>query len=728
MVNITQAMQSKRLFFLLVFILSGLFAACSQQSTKFVPRTWHNLNAKYNSYFLAREVIQNAEKDIFENRTENYNRILDVMPFVDTTYLQKFDTKLQDCIKKAANIKNLHENSEWLHPGYLLIGKARHYLRDYDNAISTFKYINTKSPDKESQNQALIELMRTYIQVKDFKSAKAAMEAIRKRRLEKSEKRDFFLMRGHLFREQNDLIETAKSLGSAVKIMPYGEEKARTHFILGQIYQQLERTALAYANFKKVLKNNPSYELSFYARLYSAQVSELSDQGDVKKTLRYFKKLLNDEKNKDFKDKIYYEMALFELRREDMPKGIEYLNESVALSQNPLQKSYSYLKLGEINYDPLKKYELAKTYYDSVMANLPPNVENYKDIERRHKALQDFVEQLLTYRTQDSLQKLYRMDESVREDYINSQLTLEETQRQDQIEAEIEKQRKLQNLKNQTGGSLDNLSNNQWYFYNPASVQFGQEAFIKRFGRRPLADNWRRAEALQGIIQTTGVANTQINPDIFRKKEIQKRVERRKQQLYDLLPKSEEDIKASDKQIEDAAYELGRIYKFRLNEPKNAIQYFEILLDRFPQTKYKPEVLYFLYILHKDLGEDTQAESYKMQLIRQYPNAIFTKRIINPNWEKEARENEEKVKEKYKMAYTHYTNKQYTQAHTEIESLQNTYPNNLIEDKVSFLKILIELQSTSNRNIIKQDLQEFTEKYPSSELHERAKGLLSKIK
>jgi hypothetical protein len=193
MSDIRRVMLLQNFFFLLLgFTILGL-SACSQQSTKFVPRTWHNVNAKYNSYFLARESIQNVEKDIFDNRIENYNRILDVMPFVDTTYLQKHDTEMQDCIKKSANIKNLHENSDWLHPGYLLIGKARHYLRDYDNAIKTFKYINTKAEDKVTRNRSLIELMRTYIQVEDFKSAKAAMEAIRKRQLEKTEKKDFFL-------------------------------------------------------------------------------------------------------------------------------------------------------------------------------------------------------------------------------------------------------------------------------------------------------------------------------------------------------------------------------------------------------------------------------------------------------------------------------------------------------------------------------------------------------
>ncbi len=727
MVHLRQIIQFKVVF---ILFFSGLLllGACSQTSTKFIPRNWHNLNAKYNSYFLAREAIQLTEKDIFDNRVENYNRVLDVLPYVDTAYLQKHDTKMQDCIKKAANVKNLHENSHWLHPSYLLIGKARHYLRDYDDAIATFKYINTKSEDKPTQNQALIELMRTYIQIEDYKSARAALEAIRKRRLEKPEKIEFLLMRGHYFRQQNGIIETAKSLGSAVKIMPSGEAKARVHFILGQIYQALEKNNFANANYKKVLKNNPSYELSFYSRLYAAQVSEINGKDNEKKILRFYRKLLVDEKNQDYLDKIYYEMALFELKLGDMPLCLNYLNESVKSSTNPLQKAYSYLKLGELHYDPLKKYELAKTYYDSVMTSLPQNAENYQQIERRHKALEEFVTQLNIYRTQDSLQRLYKMDDIVRADYITSQLTLEETRRQDEIEAEIARQRKLQSQKKNNKGTLGELPNNQWYFYNPASVQFGQEAFVKRFGRRPLADNWRRGEALQGIIETAGKQSYAIDPEVFRKQEIQKRVEQRRAAIYEALPKDDQELEASSKQIEEAAYQIGRIYRFKLLEPKNAAQFFEILLNKFPQTTHKPEVLYFLYLIYKDLKQPTASEDYKNQLIKGFPNSQFTKRILNPNWEKEARENEEKVKALYKTAYSLYETKQYKLSHDAIDRLERAYPNNLIEDKVKFLKILVELKTTTNRDIIKNDLQTFTEKYPDSELLERAQGLLTKIK
>jgi len=38
-----------------------------------------------------------------------------------------------------------HPNSRWVNDNYLMVGLARLYACDYQNAILTFKYVNTKS-------------------------------------------------------------------------------------------------------------------------------------------------------------------------------------------------------------------------------------------------------------------------------------------------------------------------------------------------------------------------------------------------------------------------------------------------------------------------------------------------------------------------------------------------------------------------------------------------------
>ena len=63
---------------------------------------------------------------------------------------------------------------------------------------------------------------------------------------------------------------------------------------------------------------NPEYEVDFYARLYLAQVTEISRSKSVNAALKSFRKLLKDSKNKEFKDKIYYEMGVFELKQKNL--------------------------------------------------------------------------------------------------------------------------------------------------------------------------------------------------------------------------------------------------------------------------------------------------------------------------------------------------------------------------------------------------------------------------
>ena len=43
----------------------------------------------------------------------------------------------------------------------------------------------------------------------------------------------------------------------------------------------------------------------------------------------YFQNMLRDQKNKDYLDKIYYEMANFELKRSRIDPAIDYLNQSI---------------------------------------------------------------------------------------------------------------------------------------------------------------------------------------------------------------------------------------------------------------------------------------------------------------------------------------------------------------------------------------------------------------
>src|SRR5690606_12709946 len=278
------------------------------------------------------------------------------------------------------------------------------------------------------------------------------------------------------------------------------DNPARVHFIIGQIFQDLGFESLAYDNYKESLKNNPEYELSFYTRLNMAQVFELADSKDVNRARKFFKNLLKDRKNKEFQDKIYYEMAEFERKQGNQDLAIDYYKKSAQASvNNNRQQSYAFLRLGQIYYEEIKNYELAKNYYDSTIAVMPNDEPNYASVKKRQGILADFVTQLNTIALQDSLLRLSEMDTTsllalATEKFKTEQETLKTQGRNNQRRSMTGREQQ-----NPFAATEDNSSGGNWYFYNPSAVSAGRTEFMRRWGDRPLQDNWRRQQALRNI-------------------------------------------------------------------------------------------------------------------------------------------------------------------------------------------------------------------------------------
>ncbi len=716
-------------FFICLFFFCLILVSCGKDTM--LSKGYHNLTSRYNPYFFANIRMDSIEKAIYDSKKEDYNRILDVSPFPeDTNALKTYDKKSEDCFKKAGIIYNRHEDGDFLDKAFIIIAKSWFMMRKNDQAINTLKYVNTKAKNDEDKSWALIELLKIYTRTKDYKSAELTSNTLLRKKMPKNLQWKFYIARADLYRKQNNYVETAKSLGSAVKLMPRGEYRGRMFFILGQLYQYSGKQNLAKENYSKVLKNNPPYEIDFYARLYRAQTTDLNNEKDIKKIEKHYKRLLRDEKNKEYEDKIYYEKGLFSLRSNDIPNAIKHLRTSIRYSKNPNQKAYSFLKLGEISYNPLKRYQEAKMCYDSAIAFLPNTHEDYKVIARRQKTLEEFVKHLNTYQTEDSLQKLAKIQpDSARNAYIDAKLYWQESKAQnemDSLQRLAEQDKKRKRISDSSLGEIaTNVSakgETKFYFANTNAILNGQKEFFKKWGNRPLEDNWRRS--VKPIV-TTNIDSTEIEPPQtnvridqaqLREQEIRKRVEIKRKELLKKLPQTPEEFKASSDKVEVSLFELGRIYRLKLQETQNSTDIFEVLLARFPNTKPEPEVLYSLYLNNKDLGKNTESEKYKQILITKFPHSSFARMLLNPDYLTEARQNDTKVKELYGNAYNNFKVGNYQEAQTYIDEIFAKYKENLIDDKVNWLKIMLKHKIKPDRVELQADTEDFIKKFPDSSL------------
>ena len=715
----------------LIVILASL--GCAPERKNLISNSFHNTTAHYNAYFYANERILEVERAIEDGYDWNYNKILPVFPQFDSTISKTMERQLDDCVKKASIAIQRHAVSNWEDDSYVCVGLARFYGMDFPNAIETFKYVNTHSENDNTRHQALIALINTYIKLGELNNATAVSDFLKKENLNKQNSKNLYLSRGYLFQKRDDLNFMVQNLIQAEPLITNARERARISFIIGQVYQQLGFDSEAYTYYKKCLGSNPSYELSFYTKLNMAQVTQLEKNNDVKKVRKYFKGLLADAKNVDFQDKIYYEMGNFEVKHGFLEQGIEYYKLSAQVSKtNKRQKAYSYLSLGKIYYDSLANYKLAKLYYDSTISVLPKDEPEYLAIQERQVVLEDFVTQLTVIHDNDSLIALSRLSADSLDRFLDAYIAQKEVEELERREREKAQKKKRNNLNFNDPfndefvpiGS-NNFSESVWYFYNSSAVDRGRFEFTRIWGERALEDNWRRSNKVLQTTSTSDENNTSSNSgksqEDAEEEDAGPKID--KQALIATIPNDEIQIGNMLMQVENAHYRLGNIYNFNLNEKANAASTFERLLGRFPESEYKLEVMYLLYLIYKDLGNITRSDLFKNTLINDHPKSLYAKVILNPNYREESQAASEQLKKIYANAYKLYRTENYNGALSLVNRGLEQYPDNDFVDNMTLLKILL-IGKMENIYQYQYALNNFISTYSESELLPYADSLV----
>lgn len=717
-------------FYVLIIVLQG----CAPGASGIVGTSYHNMTAHYNGYFYAKERIKEIENEVNDRYEWNYNRILPIFAPFDTTVSNSLSTQIEDCIKKASIAIQQHPGSKWEDDSYIIVGRARFYGSEFQDAVETFKYVNTNSKDKDTRHRALVYLLRTFVEANEMKNAVAVSDYLEREDLSRENQKGLYLNRAYLYQVRGDYNELVKNLVKADERMSNSKERSRIDFIIGQVYQHLGFDANAYDYYRESLKNSPSYELSFFTKLNMAQVTQLKKSSSVKKVRKYFRKLLKDPKNEDYKDRIYYEMGEFSLKQGKLDEAIGHYKSSVQASQsNQRQKAYAYLKLGRIYYDSLKDFSLAKNYYDSTVSILPKDEPGYNQIQTRQEVLGEFVKNLTIVQENDSILQLTRLPKDSLEAFIEAEVIKLESAEEERKKAE--KERKKREARGTTTTYVASLDNNApkisgeltgtWYFYNSTEVSQGRSAFLTQWGERPLEDNWRRSGKTENFdteeIVEESTAVTKNTEDVQEEEGFNRDSE--KQKLMNQIPTDSAEIATLETEIETAYYNLGNIYNFKLEEKENAINSFNSLLERFPNSEYKPEVLYQLYLLHNQY-DSLDSDPYANTLIEEYPESIYAKLIFNPNYREESKALNEKMKKVYERTYTLYDKGLYKESIALADSALTETEQTDYTDNIALVRAM-SYGKMDGVYKYQYELNNFIKSYPDSELKEYAQRLVT---
>lgn len=688
------------------------------------------MNARYNGYFYANQYIDEVYQSLEDRYDYNFNDILKVFPDIDSGTIQGNKEKLDDAFKKASQVIEWYKSSDWVDDSYLLIGKIRHLRSQFQYAVETFQYIIQTSKDDGARQAALIALMRTYMDMGEMDNATDVSNYLTlEEELTPENNLDYKVLLAYYHQRQGNEAGITASLEEVNELISNRDQRARTNFILGQIAQKNGEGQEAFDYYDLALKGNPPYELVFHSELNKMALTDYSKSSPdrIAKVYKTFDKMLKDGKNLEYQDKIYYVMGLLEEQRGKLLNAItNYRAGTKVVQPDTRQQGMNFLKLGEIYFDPYENYQLSSQYYDSAVSKLPKDIDNYDEIAEKQEILKDFVTQLNTISLNDSLLALSEMNSVSLDAFLDQHLQAEAEKQK-----ELEKEQRKGNPINPgvTNTNTDISDDDTWYFYNQAAISQGDQEFRRVWGNRPLEDNWRRSSKAAVSVGITPNLLADSDPSGNGANEATSSnggFAGEKQKLMETIPRSAEQKALANAQIQEAYFNLGRIYRFGLKRNDESAVSYETLLRRYPKTDFRLETLFALYTLFEK-PDPARADDYKRLIIAEFPESLTAKVLINPNYVQEKEERNRRLQRQYADAYAKYEAGNYVEADQMLKAALASFEDVDFLPTVELLSAILKAK-TEGLFPYENALKEFTEKYTEGPLFEYANGLLSSLK
>lgn len=753
--SVSDSMVSTRVG-LLALLVAGVMlmpvSSCSTRKNNILSREYHKTLAHYNGYFNAREKVKEGAKTLYNGQADRYDRILPVFKYGDKNTAKPVYPVMDEAIKKVSLVIQRHsmefnnvERNRWIPRSYLIIGLAQFYKHETWTAIESFQFVAAQYRYDPVKYEALLWLTQCYLELGKTPDAEFLLSTLRDDPKMPVKLKPFFnAVYADYYFQAKDLDNAAERLELAAAGTKKRQQRARYHFILGQIYQKQGELNKAVEKFNLVIKATPPYEMAFNAQINRAICIDVNspDGKDIRKLLT---KMLKDEKNTEYHDQIYYALAEVALKEKNEPEAIEFLKKSTASSvSNDNQKALSYLKLADI-YFKHPEYVPAQSYYDSTITFLTKDHPDYEMISNIHEHLTKLIQNLRIIQHEDSLQALARKSTSEREQLVDAMIARENEEILKALQEKKEKEKELKEAKEANDGqpimndpgrpTPGGPQGGGWYFSNPSAISFGFNEFIRLWGNRKLEDNWRRSnkssftEGGGGGFEDDDMAaidSASALGDAVRDSLMAAQNAKKRKAYLDSIPSSMEQLEISNARIVEAYYNVGLIYKEHLRDNKESAVVFETLLQRYPDNEYKIPTYYNLYRVYLMLGNEEKAQYYKNIILNEYPDTEYAKIILNPDYFKDQQRKVAIQKVYYENTYRAYLNRQYNDVIERKVMADSLFPGSELAPRFELLQALA-IGKTRPLPEFEASLKKVVARYPSDTVSYKAKEILSKI-
>ena len=698
----TQETHSKRvvrpravLMSMSVLFLSLIFASCSTKEDGVAYRIYHNTLGRYNGYFNANELVKKSQLSLANGRKDDYDEVIPLYNYGTVSQKKELIPDLDKAIKKCGKVVKRHtlvaeskkemkwpEYNKWMDDNYHVIGQSNLYKGEYYKAQETFNFISNKYSSEAVQLRAYIWSARSYFLEGDYSKAKQLLQkADGYEDLPKDIARELYLVKAEFFLVQGEFSAAIEPLEKGIALITKKPDRIVPQFVLGQLYDRMDKSGDAKVAFQKVIKLKPPYELEFQSKLQMLLTDTKISRNyeDAQKSLLV---MLEDLKNETYKDVIYYALGTVTLELDKRKEAVDYFEKALKFNKSNKSKRLKiFMTLGDL-YFAQKEYPDAQVNYDSAYHNLATNHVRYKEIKARALSLNELVGYLNTISEKDSLISLCEKPASEIEKTLSA--VHEQLQNEMAEQKRKDEEARLAALK---GEEINGI----FWIYNQDLLKRGKNIFDDTWSGRPLKDNWRNQSLLvmmigekdESIVEAAAVDSADSEDPKYKIPTID--------ELRAKLPCGNSLAIAEMKSdLAEAYYLSGLLYKEKLEDMDNAMTAWEKMISKCEEGGFHPLAYYQLF---RGWLANEKEEGYTQnpfcstcssvfwgnQIKSKYPNSDWALLVDNPNYMNAEQMRKEEEEKNYTKAYNQYvTNHPYDAVTTCTKAIADRPSNHLI--------------------------------------------------
>ncbi len=773
---------------LLLLLTAGVVLSCSTKKNTGLTRFYHSTTAHYNTLYNGKVAFDEGVETQMKGHVDNYNELLPMYVVADkkTAGMGKgsFETAIEKCQKaiKKHSIKKKpkkpkgrmtdsekayfarKEFNPYLHRAWMMFADAQFHQGDFIEAAASYNYIIRLYSDQPAiSSVARAKLARCYVLLDWPYDAEDVFQKIKRDSISPQGMRELNASRAAYYVATGQAKEAIGPLKEAIKHTRGKLQRARLYYLLGQLNQQVGNKQEAYKALRKCVRLNPPYELAFNARILQTEV--MAD-GKGRAMIRKLRRMAKNPNNANYLDRIYYAIGNIYMASRDTMNTIYAWKKGVDEStQNGFAKAVVLQHLGELYWER-ENYIDATDCYNQLVGILDKEHKDYKEVERRSKALTEVEPHLSAVKLQDSLQVLAKLPEKEYLAAIDRVIKELKEKEKEQEKKEFEQANggagagknaaaggaKTTTSTNQAGAVRRGQQSATFYFYTAQTVQRGKQEFQRKWGNRPNEDNWRRStkelptnngedgavnEAVGDSLKSLGGGmsggmgdgmgeNGELSEEEQHLRDSLENDPHQREYYLKQIPFTEEQVEASNAIIQDGLYNgavglMEKIENFDLAEKT-----FNRVVSDFPEFEKMDDVYYHLFLLALRRDDEATAEYYKQLLQANYADSKTTQTISNPRFMELAQFGKHLEDTLYAQTYDAYKQNSYWTVNECFRQSTEDFPEGLHRGKFLFLHAMTQLY-TGHRDSFLAEMKVVAEKYSKDEIAEMAQAIVKGV-